>query len=53
MPQMSPMWWFTLFIMFIMSLMMTSMLTFFNFMIKKEKSILKTKMISKKTNWKW
>nr|YP_009228459.1 ATP synthase F0 subunit 8 [Gonista bicolor]ALF99720.1 ATP synthase F0 subunit 8 [Gonista bicolor] len=53
MPQMSPMMWFSLFIMFSITLIMFNQMNFFSYkpnMIKK----MEKKMIDKKNlNWKW
>nr|YP_009740644.1 ATP synthase F0 subunit 8 [Heteropternis respondens]QID03606.1 ATP synthase F0 subunit 8 [Heteropternis respondens] len=52
MPQMSPMMWFSLFIMFSITMIMFNQMNFFSYMPNKNK---KTSYLMKKSkiNWKW
>nr|YP_009485620.1 ATP synthase F0 subunit 8 [Inara alboguttata]AVZ00756.1 ATP synthase F0 subunit 8 [Inara alboguttata] len=52
MPQMSPLWWTTLFIMFIMSLMMTWTM-FYYLTSPSSKTGIQEKMTKLNLNWKW
>nr|QZZ18279.1 ATP synthase F0 subunit 8 [Elbelus tripunctatus] len=51
MPQMSPMWWTFLMIMFIIVLFMLMMTIFFNLFIDIKTTLMKIK--SKTSTWKW
>nr|AFI23464.1 ATP synthase F0 subunit 8 [Hypselosoma matsumurae] len=51
MPQMSPMMWSALYIMFNMSLMMMMIMIYFNIKIKQKKS--KSNTYYTKNNWMW
>nr|YP_010835875.1 ATP synthase F0 subunit 8 [Onukindia connexa]WGC89394.1 ATP synthase F0 subunit 8 [Onukindia connexa] len=50
MPQMSPMWWLNMMLMFIFCLIMMNSLIYFNFFMKNKK---KTNYDYKNLNWKW
>nr|URH16492.1 ATP synthase F0 subunit 8 [Neotermes castaneus]WHM51553.1 ATP synthase F0 subunit 8 [Neotermes castaneus] len=52
MPQMMPMWWSTLFIMFSMTLILFASTNYYT-MSPKVKSTAKTSTTMKKLNWKW
>nr|YP_010703574.1 ATP synthase F0 subunit 8 [Bryodema qilianshanense]WCO86708.1 ATP synthase F0 subunit 8 [Bryodema qilianshanense] len=52
MPQMSPMMWFSLFIMFSITMIMFNQMNFFSYKPVKIKSIKKT-MLKNNMNWKW
>nr|QNJ59912.1 ATP synthase F0 subunit 8 [Chortophaga viridifasciata] len=52
MPQMSPMMWLSLFIMFSMTLIIFNQLNFFSYKTSTIKSI-KKMMMEKNMNWKW
>nr|YP_009142406.1 ATP synthase F0 subunit 8 [Trilophidia annulata]AKH04358.1 ATP synthase F0 subunit 8 [Trilophidia annulata]QOL00780.1 ATP synthase F0 subunit 8 [Trilophidia annulata] len=52
MPQMSPMMWFSLFIIFSITMMMFNQLNFFTYKPNKIKSI-SMKNKKKELNWKW
>nr|YP_010925300.1 ATP synthase F0 subunit 8 [Sigara lateralis]WKD80503.1 ATP synthase F0 subunit 8 [Sigara lateralis] len=51
MPQMAPLWWTSLYIMFIMTMMLFYMLIYFNNKYKMMKSTKKMEKI--KNNWMW
>nr|AGC22363.1 ATP synthase F0 subunit 8 [Hemicharilaus monomorphus] len=53
MPQMSPLMWFSLFIMFSITLILFSQLNFFSFKPSPIKSFESTKKEIMKINWKW
>nr|WEP24839.1 ATP synthase F0 subunit 8 [Metidiocerus sp.] len=50
MPQMSPMWWLTLMLVFNLLYMMVNSMMYFNYKIKNKDS---TKLSKFKLNWKW
>nr|YP_010540349.1 ATP synthase F0 subunit 8 [Singapora shinshana]UYF20491.1 ATP synthase F0 subunit 8 [Singapora shinshana] len=50
MPQMSPMWWTTMMMMFLISFMLVMSILYFNCMNLMNKDI---QIKSKKLNWKW
>nr|ADZ56264.1 ATP synthase F0 subunit 8 [Bryodema luctuosum luctuosum] len=52
MPQMSPMMWFSLFIMFSITMIMFNQMNFFSYKLMKIKSI-KKMMEKNNMNWKW
>nr|ACJ69433.1 ATP synthase F0 subunit 8 [Sigara septemlineata] len=51
MPQMAPLWWTTLYILFIVTLMMLYSLIYFNINYKMMKST--SKINTTKNNWMW
>nr|WAX39758.1 ATP synthase F0 subunit 8 [Conophyma sp.] len=53
MPQMSPLMWFSLFIMFSMTLILFNQMNFFSFKTMPIKSVKKGMMTMKNLNWKW
>nr|UGS80272.1 ATP synthase F0 subunit 8 [Notolachesilla sp. GRA1sp1LA] len=53
MPQMNPIWWFTLFAMFIFILLMTNSLNFFYKNYKTSYLTSKNKLNNNFKNWKW
>nr|YP_009266288.1 ATP synthase F0 subunit 8 [Hieroglyphus tonkinensis]ANJ44377.1 ATP synthase F0 subunit 8 [Hieroglyphus tonkinensis] len=53
MPQMSPLMWFSLFIMFSMAMILFNQMNFFSFKNKKITSEEMNKIKSKNLNWKW
>nr|YP_008144579.1 ATP synthase F0 subunit 8 [Xenocatantops brachycerus]AGI51634.1 ATP synthase F0 subunit 8 [Xenocatantops brachycerus]QON98885.1 ATP synthase F0 subunit 8 [Xenocatantops brachycerus] len=53
MPQMSPLMWFSLFIMFSMVLIIFNQMNFFSFKPNLIKSAEGKKMENKNLNWKW
>nr|YP_009988363.1 ATP synthase F0 subunit 8 [Anapodisma miramae]QNM39662.1 ATP synthase F0 subunit 8 [Anapodisma miramae] len=53
MPQMSPLMWFSLFIMFSIVLIMFNQMNFFSFKPKILENKSKMEIESKKLNWKW
>nr|AYE40948.1 ATP synthase F0 subunit 8 [Idioscopus sp. 'myrica']WEP24787.1 ATP synthase F0 subunit 8 [Idioscopus sp. 'myrica'] len=50
MPQMSPMWWLTLMLMFNLLYLMMNTILYFNYKVKNKNQIL---MKKSKMNWKW
>nr|YP_010117769.1 ATP synthase F0 subunit 8 [Diplonevra funebris]QPN53542.1 ATP synthase F0 subunit 8 [Diplonevra funebris] len=52
MPQMAPISWLLLFIIFSITFIMINILNYFNFIYKSEES-LSTKISAKSMNWKW
>nr|AYM85015.1 ATP synthase F0 subunit 8 [Petamella prosternalis] len=53
MPQMSPLMWFSLFIMFSTVLIMFNQMNFFSFKMNPIKSVEKSAIKMKNLNWKW
>nr|YP_009441672.1 ATP synthase F0 subunit 8 [Amara communis]AOY39191.1 ATP synthase F0 subunit 8 [Amara communis] len=53
MPQMAPMNWLFLYIMFNMIFLMFNFLNYYMFLIKNTMNTFKNKNITKKLNWKW
>nr|AIR76494.1 ATP synthase F0 subunit 8 [Eozubovskya planicaudata]QOL00819.1 ATP synthase F0 subunit 8 [Zubovskya koeppeni] len=53
MPQMSPLMWFSLFILFSIVLIMFNQMNFFSFKPNVIENKEKSKIKSKKLNWKW
>nr|ASQ41341.1 ATP synthase F0 subunit 8 [Schistocerca cohni] len=53
MPQMSPLMWFSLFIMFSASLILFNQMNFFSFKPNLIKSVEKSTIDMKNLNWKW
>nr|YP_009330837.1 ATP synthase F0 subunit 8 [Sinopodisma tsinlingensis]APD83436.1 ATP synthase F0 subunit 8 [Sinopodisma tsinlingensis] len=53
MPQMSPLMWFSLFILFSIVLILFNQMNFFSFKSNIMKSEQMSKMKSKNLNWKW
>uniref|UniRef100_UPI0031F3DEE9 ATP synthase F0 subunit 8 n=1 Tax=Dericorys tibialis TaxID=3139890 RepID=UPI0031F3DEE9 len=53
MPQMSPLMWFSLFIMFSAVLILFNQMNFFSFKTIPIKSVEKSMIKSKNLNWKW
>nr|AYN73285.1 ATP synthase F0 subunit 8 [Paulinia acuminata] len=52
-PQMSPIMWFSLFIMFSIALILFNQLNFFSFKMNTIKQKMKNSMKIKEMNWKW
>nr|QNJ59917.1 ATP synthase F0 subunit 8 [Gymnoscirtetes pusillus] len=52
-PQMSPLMWFSLFIMFSIVLILFNQMNFFSFKLNIIKKTEKSEMKSKNLNWKW
>nr|YP_009732578.1 ATP synthase F0 subunit 8 [Idiocerus salicis]QHS71297.1 ATP synthase F0 subunit 8 [Idiocerus salicis]WEP24852.1 ATP synthase F0 subunit 8 [Idiocerus sp.] len=50
MPQMSPMWWLTLMLIFNFSFLMMNSVIYFNYKVTNKCSV---KMLKYKLNWKW
>nr|URX53166.1 ATP synthase F0 subunit 8 [Incisitermes rhyzophorae] len=53
MPQMMPLSWFTLFIMFSATLMLFATMNYYTTVFKTEKTPKKSKILTSKMNWKW
>nr|YP_011026038.1 ATPase subunit 8 [Euchorthippus cheui]WQM87407.1 ATPase subunit 8 [Euchorthippus cheui] len=53
MPQMSPIMWFTLFILFSIMMIMFNQMNFFSYKPNIMKNFKKSTMKEKKMNWKW
>nr|UBI44017.1 ATP synthase F0 subunit 8 [Eysarcoris gibbosus] len=51
MPQMAPLWWEILFLMFMLSYLMSTTLLYFNFKVKMNKNNCVMKLFN--MNWKW
>nr|YP_007627021.1 ATP synthase F0 subunit 8 [Lentula callani]AGC22312.1 ATP synthase F0 subunit 8 [Lentula callani] len=52
-PQMSPLMWFSLFILFSMTLLLFNQMNFFSFKMNPTKMNKKSEMKISKINWKW
>nr|YP_010736939.1 ATP synthase F0 subunit 8 [Chinaocerus tubulatus]WEP24826.1 ATP synthase F0 subunit 8 [Chinaocerus tubulatus] len=50
MPQMAPMWWMTMMLIFNLTYLMTTTMLYFNYKIKTKSSI---KVNKPELNWKW
>nr|AYM85002.1 ATP synthase F0 subunit 8 [Copiocera sp. OR333] len=53
MPQMSPLMWFSLFILFSIVVVLFNQMNFFSFKLKPTQSIKKEMIFKKNINWKW
>nr|YP_009024044.1 ATP synthase F0 subunit 8 [Pacris xizangensis]ADZ56251.1 ATP synthase F0 subunit 8 [Pacris xizangensis] len=53
MPQMSPLMWFSLFILFSITLILFNQMNFFSFKPSTIKNVKKSMIKSKNMNWKW
>nr|YP_010310390.1 ATP synthase F0 subunit 8 [Melanacanthus marginatus]UMY75925.1 ATP synthase F0 subunit 8 [Melanacanthus marginatus] len=53
MPQMAPLWWEILFILFIMSFIFMNTIIYYNKNLKSIKSVQSNKLLNKELNWKW
>uniref|UniRef100_UPI0030FE148B ATP synthase F0 subunit 8 n=1 Tax=Prodasineura croconota TaxID=1407214 RepID=UPI0030FE148B len=53
MPQMAPMSWLTLFVLFSMALMMFSIMNYYSYLPKTKETEDSSNLITNKMNWKW
>nr|ALO77636.1 ATP synthase F0 subunit 8 [Calleida angusticollis] len=53
MPQMAPMSWLSLYLMFTLIFLLFNFLNYYMFFIKNTKKMIKNKYLNKNLNWKW